>query len=402
MHPWLKWLKWINPVQYAFEGLMANEFEGLEIKCEPPFVVPNGPGAYPSHQECTIQGSSPDSLTVQGSEYIETAFGYSRGHMWRNFRILSAWLAFFIVMTMIGMELQKPNKGGSSVTIFKRGEAPDKIEEAIEKPIRPGDIELGIQDVPAPGMKEVEPQEKTHEITKSMLTWVAFVVSAILPELPYSIVTGSIYFHCWYWGVWFPRDSFSSGYIWMLLMVFELYYVGLDQFVAYFAPNELFASLLVPSFFTFIISFCGVMVPYLALPTFWQSWMYYLTPFTYLVEGFLGVATRNVPVHCSEHEEARFTPPSGMTCLDYFGAYANATGGYVRDTDSGLCAFCQYSNGDHFSAGLDVFYDHRWRDLGIFWAFTVINFAAVFLFSWLYLHGVQGFKRGLGDRRACQ
>lgn len=25
MHPWFRWLNWINPVAYAFEALMVNE-----------------------------------------------------------------------------------------------------------------------------------------------------------------------------------------------------------------------------------------------------------------------------------------------------------------------------------------------------------------------------------------
>ena len=131
-------------------------------------------------------------------------------------------------------------------------------------------------------------------------------------------------------------------------MVFELYYIGFGQFIAAFAPNELFASLLVPSFFTFIVSFCGVVVPYSALPHFWQSWMYWLTPFHYLLEGLLGIVTHKVPVRCVEREEARFTSPPGMNCSEYADAFAREVGGYVHDVGNGLCAFCQYSTGDRF------------------------------------------------------
>ena len=134
----------------------------------------------------------------------------------------------------------------------------------------------------------------------------------------------------------------------MLLMLFELFYVGFGQFIAALAPNELFASLLVPTFFTFIVAFCGVVVPYVALPHFWQSWMYWLTPFHYLLEGFVGVVTHNVPVHCVGREESHFTPPSGMTCQEYAGPYAQKAGGYVLDAGNGLCSFCQYSTGDQF------------------------------------------------------
>ncbi|KAJ5899540.1 CDR ABC transporter [Penicillium taxi] len=801
MHPWLKWLIWINPVQYAFEALMANEFYNLKIQCETPFIVPSGPSASSGHQSCAIQGSTPDSLTVQGSDYIQAAYTYSRSHLWRNFGIIIGWFILFVGLTMLGMELQKPNKGGSSVTVFKRGQAPKEVEDAIENKNPPADIESPekssrpsssrdeeknhqqvkdiakntsiftwqslnytipykdgqkklLQDVNGyvkPGRltalmgasgagkttllnalaqrinfgvvtgdfmvdgkatgfaeqmdiheptatvreslrfsallrqpKEVPLQEKydycekvidllemrsiagatvgsagtglnqeqrkrltiavelaskpelllfldeptsgldslaafnivrflrkladagqailctihqpsavlfeqfdellllqsggrvvyngalgsdsrtlisyfernggkkcsskenpaeymlevigagnpdykgqdwgdvwtnsteskqlsteidnvissrrnvqdekitnddreyamplyvqvmavtkrafvaywrlpdyilgkfmlhiftglfntftfwhlgnsyidmqsrlfsvfmtltisppliqqlqpqylhlrslyeSRESNSKMYSWVAFVVSAILPELPYSIVAGSIYFNCWYWGVWFPRDSFSSGYTWMMLMLFEAYYVGFGQFIAAIAPNELFASLLVPSFFSFVVCFCGIVVPYSALPHFWQSWMYWLTPFKYLLEGFLGVAVHNVPVRCVDREESRFSPPSGMTCQEYAGSFATQSGGYVRDAADGLCAFCQYSTGDQFAASFNVFYSNKWRDYGIFWAFVIFNFMLVFAFSWLYLHGIGDFKRRLSARK---
>lgn len=33
MHPWFKWLSWINPLAYAFEALMVNEFHGQLFPC---------------------------------------------------------------------------------------------------------------------------------------------------------------------------------------------------------------------------------------------------------------------------------------------------------------------------------------------------------------------------------
>ncbi|KAL4810836.1 ABC-2 type transporter-domain-containing protein, partial [Aspergillus unguis] len=817
MHPWLKWLIWINPVQYAFEGIMANEFYNLDIQCIPPNIVPEGPNAQPGHQSCSIQGSTTDQTLVQGSSYIQAAYTYSRSHLWRNFGIIIAWFIFFVVTTMIGMELQKPNKGGSSVTIFKRGEAPKEVEKAVEQNEKPGDVESGsssqrthtdadagagangengqavegiarsesiftfqnvnytipvsggkrqllrdVQGYVRPGRltalvgasgagkttllnalaqrldfgvvsgdflvdgkplprsfqratgfaeqqdiheptatvreslqfsallrqpKEVPIQEKydycekiidllemrpiagatvgsggvglnqeqrkrltiavelaskpslllfldeptsgldslaafnivrflrrladagqailctihqpsavlfemfddlillqsggrtvyngelgsdssklieyfeqkggekcppdanpaeymlevigagnpeykgqdwgdvwanssnckqlsddihsvidtrknnekkqnkdddreyampiwiqiltvtkrsfiaywrapeyiigklalhiftglfntftfwhlgnsyidmqsrlfsifmtltisppliqqlqprylhfralyeSREANSKIYNWTAFVTSAILPELPYSIIAGSVYFNCWYWGIWFPRDSFSSGYTWMMLMLFELFYVSFGQFIAAISPNELLASLLVPCFFTFIVAFCGVVVPYMALPHFWQSWMYWLTPFHYLLEGFLGVVVHEVPMQCVEREEAFFTipPNSGFSsCQDYAGQFVQQATGYVRDAGNGLCAYCLFSNGDQFATNFNVYYSHKWRNYGIFWAFVMFNFMAVFALSWLYLHGVNNMKKWISARK---
>ncbi|EAU33615.1 hypothetical protein ATEG_05854 [Aspergillus terreus NIH2624] len=772
MRPWLKWLIWINPVQYAFEGVMSNEFYNLDIQCEQQSIVPQGPNAVPGHQTCALQGSKPDQLVVQGASYIKAAYTYSRSHLWRNFGIILGWLIFFIAMTMIGMEIQKPNKGGSSVTIFKRGQAPKAVEKAIEKQKTPEDEEMGkkensssadyegssndsedvqiarstsvftwkdvnyvipygggkkqllkdVQGYVKPGRltalmgasgagkttllnalaqridfgvitgsflvdgkplpksfqratgfaeqmdiheptatvleslrfsallrqpKEVPIQEKydycekiidllemrsiagavigssggglnqeqrkrltiavelaskpqlllfldeptsgldslaafnivrflrrladagqailctihqpsavlfeqfddllllqnggqvvyngelgsdsskmisyfeknggkkcppranpaeymlevigagnpdykgqnwadvwanseeckqlsqeidniietrrdkadtgkeddnreyampvmvqvwtvskrafvaywrnpqyalgkfmlhiftglfntftfwhlknsyidmqsrlfsifmtltiappliqqlqpqflhfrnlyeSREAKAKIYSWVAFVTSAILPELPYAVVAGSLYFNCWYWGLWFPRDSFTSGLTWMFVMLYEMFYIGLGQFISAFSPNELLASLLVPTFFTFVISFCGVVVPYAAMVHFWRSWMYWLTPLKYLVEGMLSIVIHGIPVSCVEREESFFSPPPGSNCQEYAADFAQQAGGYVRDAGNGLCAYCQYSSGDAFGKSFNVFYKNKWRD----------------------------------------
>lgn len=180
MHPWLKWLIWINPVQYAFEGLMANEFHNLQIKCEPPNIVPDGPNAVPGHQSCAIQGSDPDQLIVHGPKYIQTAYTYSRAHLWRNFGIIIGWLIFFVFLTMLGMELQRPNKGGSSVTVFKRSEAPKAVQDIVKRSAPPEDEESAEKDGMATGIatnkddgSSRESSDKVQDIAKNtaVFTW---------------------------------------------------------------------------------------------------------------------------------------------------------------------------------------------------------------------------------------
>ncbi|KAI9796436.1 MAG: hypothetical protein M1835_004101 [Candelina submexicana] len=805
MHPWFKWLMWINPVQYGFEALMSNEFYNLDIQCEPPYLVPQGPGAAPRYQSCLIQGSQPGQTSVNGADYIRTAFTYTRAHLWRNVGIIFGFWIFFVLLTAIGMEIQKPNKGGGAVTIFKRGQVPKSVEKAMDQGSVPHDEEAGekqpgklsdeetsgsdsekdnvklarnetvftytnvnytipyqggqrklLQDVQGfvrPGKltalmgasgagkttllntlaqrinfgvvsgnflvdgrplprsfqratgfaeqqdvheptatireslrfsallrqpREVPTEEKydycekiidllemrdiagaaigtsgaglnqeqrkrvtigvelaskpellmfldeptsgldsgatfniirflrkladngqailctihqpssvlfeyfdellllksggrvvfhgelgrgsrglldylesngakkcppsanpaeymleaigagdpnyhgkdwgdvwasspqhaerakeiqnmisqrrnasttgntsddreyamplgtqvttvvrrsfvaywrspdyiigkfmlhivtglfntftfyhvgsssidmqsrlfsvfmtltisppliqqlqpkflqfraiyeSREANSKIYSWVAFVTGAILVELPYSIVAGSIYFCCWWFGA--PgrgRTSFESGYTWMLLMLFEIYYVGFGQAIASFAPNELLASILVPMFFLFVVSFCGVVVPFAGLPHFWQSWMYYLTPFRYLLEGFFGAAVHDVPVVCDSSEFARFSPPPGQTCQQYTQAFIQQAGGYVQQR-GGMCEFCQYANGDEFAAGFNVYYSKKWLDYGVFFAYCIFNFVVVYTCSWLYLGGAKKLRK---------
>lgn len=235
---------------------------------------------------------------------------------------------------------------------------------------------------------------KSRERNSKIYSWFAFTTAAVLPELPWSFLAGTIYWCCWYWATWFPRGTYPSASVWLWVSLFEVYYVSFGQAIASFAPNELLASLLVPLFFLFVVSFCGVVVPYAGLPYFWRSWMYWLSPFHYLLEGMLALVTHGVPVQCEESELARFSAPPGQDCQSYAGPYADQAGGYVTTLDGGLCGFCQYRDGDQFAASFNVYYSNVWRDYGVFWGFCIFNFAVVFLGSYLYLSG----RRKLMDK----
>lgn len=120
---------------------MANEFYNFDITCVPPNLVPLGPGTSPQYQSCTLQGSKPGQNSVNGGDYIRTAFTYEHSHLWRDFGIIAGFWLFFVALTMLGMEIQKPNAGGGAVTIFKRGQAPKSVSKAMEKGSIPEDEE---------------------------------------------------------------------------------------------------------------------------------------------------------------------------------------------------------------------------------------------------------------------
>lgn len=122
---------------------MVNEFYNLEIQCVAPFLVPEGAGTSVQYQSCTLQGSTPGTAIVNGESYVQTEYSYRRDHLWRNWGIICAFFVFFLVLTMIGMELQKPNKGGAAQIIFKQGEAPASVTAALEKGSTPEDEESG-------------------------------------------------------------------------------------------------------------------------------------------------------------------------------------------------------------------------------------------------------------------
>ncbi|PCD33608.1 hypothetical protein AU210_009828 [Fusarium oxysporum f. sp. radicis-cucumerinum] len=240
-----------------------------------------------------------------------------------------------------------------------------------------------------------------RENNAKIYSWVAWTTAVVVVEIPYRIIAGGIYFNCWWWGVFGWRASaFTSGFAFLLVLLFELYYVSFGQAIAAFAPNELLASLLVPIFFLFVVSFCGVVVPPQGLPTFWREWMYWLTPFHYLLEAFLGAAIHDQPVRCEEGEFARFEPPSGQSCDEYVEPFIQRAGGYVTTGSDGYCEFCQYATGDEFGAGFSVYYRNIWRDFGIFCAFIAFNYAVVYFATWMRFRGKNPFKGLLQKRKA--
>lgn len=111
--------------------------------------------------------------------------------------------------------------------------------------------------------------------------------------------------------------------------------------------------------------------------------MYWLSPFHYLLEAFLGAAIHDQPVICSDDEYARFSAPPGRTCEEYAGSYVAQAGGYLRTATDGQCEYCQYATGDQFGAGFSVYYSHIWRDFGIFCGFIAFNYAIIYVATWL-------------------
>ena len=87
MARWLFWISYINPVYYAFEGVMINEFKRTTFTCADAQVVPSG-GNYPAgigaNQVCTLAGATPGSPFIPGQAYLDANFRYYEGHLWRN------------------------------------------------------------------------------------------------------------------------------------------------------------------------------------------------------------------------------------------------------------------------------------------------------------------------------
>ncbi|KAL8922410.1 MAG: hypothetical protein Q9172_003566 [Xanthocarpia lactea] len=165
MHPWFSWLRWLDPVAYAFEAVMINEFSQRRFPCSAATIVPVGAGytdLAPDQASCTTVGSVAGIFYVEGDAYINQSFQYYRNHLWRNFGILVAMTIGFLMIYLTFAEYISGKKSKGEVLLFPRGLVPhfkkkvDEEDEAgndrptaqdaiAEKVLSAGDVPPSIQ-----------------------------------------------------------------------------------------------------------------------------------------------------------------------------------------------------------------------------------------------------------------
>ncbi|KAF9461727.1 pleiotropic drug resistance ABC transporter [Collybia nuda] len=222
-----------------------------------------------------------------------------------------------------------------------------------------------------------------RERPSRMYSWTALVASQFLAEIPWNFLGSGLFFLCWYWTVGFP--SSRAGYTYLLFgVIFPLFYTSLAQAVAAMVPTAELAALLFSVLFSFILTFNGVLQPFRELN--WWKWMYYVSPYTYFIEGTLGQALGRQSIACAPVELVTLTPPSGQTCGAFLQTYISNAGGYVANPDAtSACDFCAFATTDQFlGASFNIFYSHHWRNAGILFGYILFNIAALFIFTWFF------------------
>ncbi|KND90614.1 ABC transporter CDR4 [Tolypocladium ophioglossoides CBS 100239] len=142
---WCRWLSYIDPLAYAFEALMVNEFHGREFRCTqyvPSSASPSSSLAAtlakyaniaPENQVCSSVGAVPGQKFVDGDEYTRSQFGYDWDHRWRNFGFVIAFTVFFLVCYMVAAELVSEAKSKGEVLVYRRGHKPAPVKHAEKK-----------------------------------------------------------------------------------------------------------------------------------------------------------------------------------------------------------------------------------------------------------------------------
>jgi ATP-binding cassette, subfamily G (WHITE), member 2, PDR len=126
MRPWFGWIRYINPIFYAFEILIANEFHGRQIPCAN--IVPAYNPPVGNSWVCTTLGAIPGQSFVNGDDYIAVNYQYYYSHVWRNFGILIGFLVFFMIVYFAASELNSSTASTAEALVFRRGFVPKHLQ----------------------------------------------------------------------------------------------------------------------------------------------------------------------------------------------------------------------------------------------------------------------------------
>ena len=132
-------------------------------------LVPSGAGYEGisfQNQACPVVGAIPGQPYVDGSRYVNLSFEYTYSHAWRNFGILVAFGAFFLITYLSMTELNSGTAEFRSVVEFKRG-----TKQVPKVTASPRDVENGGRgggDTATPTQGEGRKEEHAKEAESSL------------------------------------------------------------------------------------------------------------------------------------------------------------------------------------------------------------------------------------------
>ncbi|KAK4497290.1 hypothetical protein PRZ48_011740 [Zasmidium cellare] len=142
MGDWFGWIRWINPVFYAFEILIANEFHGRNFTCSG--YIPAYDNLQGDQFICSSKGAFPGERYVNGDSFIGVSYSYYYSHVWRNFGILLGFLFGFLAMYFVAVELNSETTSSAEVLVFRRGHVPKYMQDMAKG--KANDEEIGAAD----------------------------------------------------------------------------------------------------------------------------------------------------------------------------------------------------------------------------------------------------------------
>lgn len=246
---------------------------------------------------------------------------------------------------------------------------------------------------------------EVRERPSKVYSWKIFMLAQLIVELPWNSLMAVIMYFGWYYPVGLYNNASAAGQttergalMFLLLLAFLLFTATFStMIIAGFETAEGGANV-ANLLFMLCLIFCGVLATKETLPGFW-IFMYYVSPFTYIVGGMLATGVANTAVTCASNELVSLNPPNGSTCIEYMGDYIKLAGGYLTDNDAtSNCEYCSISETNTYLAGVNIDYADRWRNFGLLWIYIFFNMGAALFIYWLARMPKKSFKKAKKEK----
>jgi ABC-type multidrug transport system permease subunit/ABC-type multidrug transport system ATPase subunit len=220
--------------------------------------------------------------------------------------------------------------------------------------------------------------------------WAVFMMANIIVEIPWNTFAALLVFLPFYYITGMNNNAGDSvaergGLFFLLLWSFLMFESTFTDMVIAGVPTAELGATLALLLFTLCLIFSGVMVTYTALPGFW-TFMYRVSPLTYLIGALLSTGVGLNDVTCSSLELLQFYPPANTTCENYMTQYMQLAGGSIINPDAiypEACQFCSLATTDAYLASVNIFYSERWRNFGLMFVYIVFDVVAALGLYWL-------------------
>lgn len=119
---WCRWLRYPDPLAYAFEALIVNEFHGRKFTCDDSISISllpqyQGVDGESSSRVCRSVGAKPGQNFVLGDDYTTSQFEYDWNHRWRNYGIIIGFTFVLMCCYIFAAERVRQKKSRGEVLI---------------------------------------------------------------------------------------------------------------------------------------------------------------------------------------------------------------------------------------------------------------------------------------------
>lgn len=131
---------------------------------------------------------------------------------------------------------------------------------------------------------------EARELPSRIYGWFAFCTANVVAEIPYAVLAAVIYFLIWYFPTGLPKESSSSGYVFLMVLLFNFFQMSWGQWICAFAPSftvisnvRLYHHMIPQKFWNYVYWLFFYLVRFylssLSWLTFSTAWWYLTRPF---------------------------------------------------------------------------------------------------------------------------